>query len=399
MATPTIQNHKNIEDTLSQLKTELKRKGIEIESCDELVELAGKDQSIINMTNPEKAILYALSMKPLSTEERNESNRQIENIKQKQELAKYATETIHRTIGNRIDELSLNNLAIGVAAGDESTKKIQGIWVKGTYSSSKKGADKGVSGYKGNSIGGTLGIDFELNDQNILGLAYSNMKSDFKYNSAGNKISGDSHILSLYSSHQLSDALMLKTMFSAGINNINTKRLAAGNIATGKIKNRSYSAETNLGYKINASQNLFIIPNIGLRYANYKDSAYSESGAGVHNISVKARSNNTFSTTAGVNMMMHKKASETLLIVPSIHASIESHLNNNKDKVKAKFAWSDNYFENSIASKKSEKFSYNLGGGITVKQNNNLEVSANYNCNLYNKYQNHQGSIKLKILL
>jgi hypothetical protein len=195
-ATPTIQNHKNTEDTLSQLKPELKRRGINIESSNELIQLAGKDQSIINMTNQEKAILYALSMRPLSTEARNESNRQIENIKQKQELAKYATETIHRTIGNRIDELSLNNLAIGVSAGDESTKKIQGVWVKGTYSSSKKGADKGVSGYKGNSIGGTLGIDFELNDQNILGLAYSNMKSDFKYNSAGNKISGDSHILS-----------------------------------------------------------------------------------------------------------------------------------------------------------------------------------------------------------
>lgn len=398
-ATPTMQNYQNIEDTLSQIKPELKRRGINIESSNELIQLAGKDQSIINKTKEEKAILYALSMAPLSKAERNENNRQIENIKQKQELAKYATETIHRTIGNRIDELSLNNLAIGVSAGDESTKKIQGVWVKGTYSSSKKGASKGVSGYKGNSIGGTIGIDFELNDQNILGLAYSNMRSGFKYNSAGNKISGDSHILSLYSSHQLNDALMLKTMFSAGINNINTKRLAAGNIATGKIKNRSYSAETNLGYKINTSQNLFIIPNIGLRYANYKDSAYSEYGAGVHNISVKAKSNNIFSTTAGVNMMMHKKASETLLIVPSIHASVESHLNNNKDKVKAKFAWMDNYFENSIASKKSEKFSYNLGGGITVKQNNNLEVSANYNCNLYNKYQNHQGSIKLKILL
>ena len=31
---------------------------------------------------------------------------------------------------------------------------------------------------------------------------------------------------------------MLKTMFSAGINKINTKTLAAGNIATGKIKNK-----------------------------------------------------------------------------------------------------------------------------------------------------------------
>ena len=392
-STPIIQDYQNIEDTVLQLKN------IGIESNNELREIAGKDIHITNKTKEQKAILYALSMVPLSTKERNETNTQIENIKQTQELAKYATETIHRTIDNRMDELGINNLAIGFSAGDESTKKIQGVWVKGTYSSSKKGSNNGASSYKGNSIGGTVGIDFELNDQNILGLAYSNMKSGFKYNLIGNKISGNSHIFSLYSSHQLNDKLMLKTMFSAGMNKINTKRLAAGNIANGKIGNRSYSVETNLSYKINTNQDLFIIPNIGLRYANYKDSAYSEYGAGVHNISVKAKSNNTFSTIAGINLMMYKKPSENLLIVPSLHASIESYLNNNKDKIKAKFAWMDDYFENSIVSKKSEKISYNLGGGITMKQKNNLEISANYNCNLYNKYQNHQGSIKLKILL
>lgn len=392
-STPIIQDYQNIEDTVLQLKN------IGIESNNELREIAGKDIHITNKTKEQKAILYALSMAPLSTKERNETNTQIENIKQTQELAKYATETIHRTIDNRMDELGINNLAIGFSAGDESTKKIQGVWVKGTYSSSKKGSNNGASSYKGNSIGGTVGIDFELNDQNILGLAYSNMKSGFKYNLIGNKISGNSHIFSLYSSHQLNDKLMLKTMFSAGMNKINTKRLAAGNIANGKIGNRSYSVETNLSYKINTNQDLFIIPNIGLRYANYKDSAYSEYGAGVHNISVKAKSNNTFSTIAGINLMMYKKPSENLLIVPSLHASIESYLNNNKDKIKAKFAWMDDYFENSIVSKKSEKISYNLGGGITMKQKNNLEISANYNCNLYNKYQNHQGSIKLKILL
>ena len=66
--------------------------------------------------------------------------------------------------------------------------------------------------------------------------------------------------------------------------------------------------------ELNTDQDLFIIPNIGLRYANYKDSAYSEYGAGVHNISVKAKSNNTFSAIAGINLMMYKKPSENLLI-------------------------------------------------------------------------------------
>ena len=49
------------------------------------------------------------------------------------------------------------------------------------------------------------------------------------------------------------------------------------------------------------------------------------------------------------------------------------------------------------AEPKSARFSYNLGGGVLIKHNS-IEVSADYNCNLHKKYQNHYGAVKLKIL-
>ncbi len=357
-------------------------------------------------TKGQQAILYAESMSSLSPEERKTTVNRLEQAAQAQtKISKQVTETIHHTIDNRIGELNFNQLfgifdGVGVASGDDSNRKLQSVWVRGVYSSSKQSGNKGTAGYKGNISGGTVGADFELNEQNIVGIAYSNMRSSFKYKQTriGDKINGNSHILSLYSAHQLNDNFLLKTIFSAGKSRINSKRLVMDKITVGKIKSTSYSAETSVSYNIATKEHIHFIPNIGIRYGHYKDGAYSEHGAGVQNASIDAKSNNTLTAITGVSVLMPQKISETLLIVPSVQSSVESHLNNKKQKVKAKLAWMDHYFENNAnAEPKSARFSYNLGGGVLIKHNS-IEVSADYNCNLHKKYQNHYGAVKLKIL-
>ena len=185
-------------------------------------------------------------------------------------------------------------------------------------------------------------------------------------------------------------------MLSAGMSNITTKRSILNNIASGKIKNKNYNAKTSVSYNFKATENIYLVPNLGLAYSHSSDGAYSEKGAGVHNISTKAKSNNNLTAIAGLNAIMPHKISNTLSIAPSIHASVESHLWNKKSKVKAKLAWMDDYFANSLKDNKTERFSYNIGGGITT-QRDNIEIAMNYNCNIRQKYQNHQGSIKLKL--
>ncbi|WPY00809.1 Sca family autotransporter beta-domain protein [Candidatus Trichorickettsia mobilis] len=400
LTTPVIQNHKNVEDPIKQLNN----MGVTFDKAE--VEIAKLDAAVTPKTREQQALLYVVGMTILSPEERTTTiNRMEQAVQAHIKVAEQVTETIHHTIDNRMNELSnqpeiMVSSGLGVAAGDETKRKLQGVWARGIYGVSKQQADKGSAGYNGNSAGGTIGGDFELNEKNIVGIAYSNIRSGFKYKQsrAGDKTTGNSHILSLYGAHQLNDSLSLKTMLAAGMSKITTKRLIMDKIATGKVKNKSYSAEASLNYKIMANENLYFMPNVGLRYAHYRDGAYSERGVGVYNVSVAAKSNNTLTAITGINMIMPQKLSEALIVVPSVHVAIESYLLNKKQKVKAKLAWMDSYFENNASlGAKSAKFSYNVGGGIVAKYNN-IEVSANYNCNLRKKYQNHQGTVKLKIL-
>ena len=400
-AAPVIQDYRNIDEAIDQWDNA----GVQFSK--EEVAVAREDTIITEKPKEQQALLYAVSMAPLSHEERKKTVDRMEAAVQAQiKVAEQVTETIHHTIDHRMNELSFNQSQYmtftgdGIAAGGEDKRKLQGVWVRGNYGTSQQGVNNATAGYGSTVTGGTIGTDFELNDQNTVGIAYSNMRSAFKYKQSrsGDKTSGDSHILSLYGAHQLNNNLLLKTMLSAGMSKITTKRLVIDKIANGKLKNKSYSGEGSLNYNIKAAGNIYFVPHVGLRYANYRDGAYSEHGTGVHNVSVAARSNDTLAAIAGVNMMIPHRLSETLVIAPSIHTSVESYLLNKKPKVKAKLAWMDNYFENSAnTDSKGAKFSYNIGGGISA-QRNNIEVSANYNCNLRKKYQSHQGAVRLKIL-
>ena len=392
IAAPMMQSNSNIEQTI----TRLNNAGINF--TEKEIATAFEDTIISFKLKAHQALLYAGSMAQLSQIERKTTTKQITQSTQSQnQVTKQIIAVLNGVIDSRLDEISLDNVIMssGISAGDEFKPKLQGAWIRGTYGASK---DNGTFSYIGNIAGATIGSDFELNEQTVVGAAYSNMSTAFKHkkNYAGDKTNSNSHILSLYGAYQLNDNISVKTMLSVGMTNIATKRSILNNIASGKIKNKNYNAKTSVSYNFKATKNIYLVPNLGLAYSHSSDDAYSEKGAGVHNISTKTKSNNNLTAIAGLNAIMPHKISNTLSIAPSIHASVESHLWNKKSKVKAKLAWMDDYFSNSLKANKTERFSYNIGGGITT-QRDNIEIAMNYNCNIRQKYQNHQGSIKLKL--
>jgi outer membrane autotransporter protein len=392
IAAPMMQSNSNIEQTI----TRLNNAGINF--TEKEIATAFEDTIISFKLKAHQALLYAGSMAQLSQIERKTTTKQITQSTQSQnQVTEQIIAVLNGLIDSKLDELSFDNVIMssGISAGDEFKPKLQGAWIRGTCGASK---DNGTFSYIGNIAGATIGSDFELNEQTVVGAAYSNMSTAFKHkkNYAGDKTNSNSHILSLYGAYQLNDNISVKTMLSVGMSNIATKRSILNNIASGKIKNKNYNAKTSVSYNFKATENIYLVPNLGLAYSHSSDDAYSEKGAGVHNISIKTKSNNNLTAIAVLNAIMPHKISNTLSIAPSIHASVESHLWNKKSKVKAKLAWMDDYFSKSLKANKTERFSYNIGGGITT-QRDNIEIAMNYNCNIRQKYQNHQGSIKLKL--
>ena len=316
----------------------------------------------------------------------------------------HISSAISSAITDRIDvatSLSLDNapaFGVGVSSGDDNKQKGKGLWISGLYGQSIKAGSSGA--HKGKFSGGSVGFDLNPTDISLVGIAYSNVQSRFNYKNTGNKINANTHSISIYAQQEL-DNLVFRGMFSYMRSKINTNinKGVAGNplaLAKSKFNNNSVSGEISAGYKVNNKLGLVIMPNIGLRLSHFQDDGYKEKGAGVLNLDVKKASSQKVTGIAGVKVMAPKALESGLVITPSLNLSMEKYINSKKPKTQAKLQWMDNYFDSQLNSKPAS-IGWNIGTGLAAKHNN-LELSANYNCHIENKYQSHQGALKLKLV-
>lgn len=203
-----------------------------------------------------------------------------------------------------------------------------------------------------------------------------------------------SYIISLYGQQQFSNGFILQEIFSASNSKINKKDLRPVGLhsyktASGKYTSKAYGFEGNVGYQFSAMDGINLMPNIGIRYNTYKD---TQTGTGVNNIYVAGKSGNLTTGTVGIKLTAPKRLSNDTQIVPGLHASIENSFSNKQPKVKARFIWADNYFENTTSSS-TPKVGYNVGASLLTAHKN---IFATYNCNLRSKYTSHQRFIKVK---
>ena len=328
-----------------------------------------------------------------------------------QEWISHISDTVSSSVTERIDgispSLSIDNTntpmqlsdasqVSGVSAGDYK-QMAKGIWTSGLYGQSTKGGHENA--YKGKMSGGSAGFDLSPNDTSLVGIAYSNISSRFNYKNTGNKINANTHSVSIYTQQEI-DNLLLRGIFSYMRSKINTNihKGAAGNteIAKSKFNNNSVSGEVSAGYKINNTLGFVIMPNIGVRLSHFQDDAYKETGTGVLNLEVEETSSQKLAGIAGIKLAAPRVLDNGMLITPTVNLSMEKYIHSKKAKTQAKFQWMDNYFDSQPKSKPAS-MGYNIGTGIAAKRDN-LELSANYNCHIENKYTNHQGALKLKLV-
>ena len=108
--------------------------------------------------------------------------------------------------------------------------------------------------------------------------------------------------------------------------------------AKGKFTSNGFTGQMLLNYNIALSNNFMVMPRVGIQYGNQMDSAYTESGAGVHNLSIAARNSKGFSGTAGVKLSKEFLVGNTH-VIPSLLATVQKDFTRDKDKIKARYVW------------------------------------------------------------
>ncbi|MFP3012958.1 MAG: autotransporter domain-containing protein [Rickettsia sp.] len=370
------------------------------EEEEEIIEqLSDSDGDNLKITEVDTAI-------PFEQKAKKEMQTQISENAPTLNQAKVVNTIVNNMIRNRLDaSMNMSNNMVAVGAGDEEESRIKrGLWMRGMYGTNNHGRVENMTGYRGTNKGATIGFDVEI-DNNILGIAYSNIYSVFKFKNSKNndKELIDSHVVSIYGQKELPRNFALQALVSASKNFIKDKTTYSygdtkirSNV---KHRNHSYNAEALLNYNYLLQNKLVITPNIGLRYGKSRDGVYNETGINVQEIALTMKENNILSGIVGTKVKVPlKDALKFNNLGLTFQGAVEHNFKEKTQKINRVVKIFDNTFKQDYLIPKQPKTSYNLGTGI-IGSIKNTTISLDYNYYLNKHYRSHQGSVKLKVNL
>ncbi|WP_037197613.1 autotransporter outer membrane beta-barrel domain-containing protein, partial [Rickettsia australis] len=232
----------------------------------------------------------------------------------------------------------------------------------------------------------------------VIGIAYSRLESQIKYNKKLGTIDVNGHLLSIYGLKELIKGFSLQAITSYGHNYIKNKSKNINNII-GKYQNNNLSFESLLNYKYHTKYDLHFIPNIGFKYDYSRASNYKEYNVDIENLMIQKKSNQSFESSIGGKIVFKPIATlNNIVLTPSLYGNIERHFNNKNTKVNAKATFKGQTLQETIIILKQPKLGYNIGSNILMSRKN-INVLLEYNYYTHRKYQSHQGLVKLKVNL
>ncbi|MFV0250751.1 MAG: autotransporter domain-containing protein [Rickettsia aeschlimannii] len=343
---------------------------------------------------------------PLEQEAKKEMQTQISESAPTLNQAKVVNTIVNNMIRNRLDtSMNMSNNMVAVGAGDEEESHIKrGLWMRGMYGTNNHGRVDNMTGYRGTNKGATIGFDAEI-DNNIVGIAYSNVHSVFKFKNSKNndKELINSHVVSIYGQKELPKNFALQALVSASKNFIKDKTTYSyGNTkirSNVKHRNHSYNAEALLNYNYLLQSKLVITPNIGLRYGKSRDGVYHETGINVQEIALTMKENNILSGIVGTKVTVPlKDALKFNNLGLTFQGAVEHNFKEKTQRINRVVKIFDDTFKHDYLIPKQPKTSYNLGTGI-IGSIKNTTILLDYNYYLNKHYRSHQGSVKLKVNL
>ncbi|HJD57572.1 autotransporter domain-containing protein [Candidatus Tisiphia endosymbiont of Ptychoptera albimana] len=316
------------------------------------------------------------------------------------ELAFMVSEAISQ-VASQIASRSVNIMP--VASGDDD-KVTYGVWGSPFYAVGHQEMRKGISGYRSKSVGGIFGFDGLINDDLLVGVAYSKIdtKMSHKDMKFGDKTNGITNLFSLYGSYKFPSNFFAEAVASYGITDIknaegrlvldDNKKVTTGT-AVAKYKSTSYSGQLLTGYNYQPSEKLTITPTIGLRYSQFMDDGHVQSGTAWQNLTVKKTSYNKFEGILGLRTAANIQLDQ-LLLIPELHGYVNYDFKGKSPKIDARLGGVNEPLP--TKSVKPAKVSFTVGTGLTVKSNM-MEYGVTYNAHIADKYIGHQGSLKVKV--
>lgn len=326
---------------------------------------------------------------PISCNPANASSQALFNI----------TDSSFTSVSSRIDNLrdaglvyapatlqSMQASHNGIASGIVATKETKrGAWVKAIGSNARQDLRNGFDGYKSRSAGVTLGTDTRLDNDMIVGGAFTYIDTDINLQDAstgsGSDIKsyqGTGYLSRDYGTWHL-DALLAYTRQQN-----KTKRLSGPFTMTGKFDSDLVSTRVTAGKRIQmTNSDMVVTPFVSLQYDHLKQDGYTESGLAPLTVNSATASR----LTSGLGARLVTEATVAgRLVKPGVTAQWLHEFKQEGLNTSGTVGGGGAFVS---PGQKAVKNRLGLGSSVMLPVGRNAAVSVGYNYEGASKYQSH----------
>lgn len=275
----------------------------------------------------------------------------------------------------------------GAASGDAF--KDGGVWLKPYFSNGEQDADGVINGYDVESSGVVIGVDGEVAQNWRAGLAVGSAKSDVTDRLADVNVS--STLVSLYGAYQMNERTSLDLTLGFADNSYDSARIAG----LSGVANASFSGDQlNLGAKLarayQSTETRTFTPSVAMQYTQVNVGGYSETGGGIFAQTVQSVEE------VSMSIMADAKWEWTMSNSGVFGANIGLGYDN-ADSVSATSTLANNGPTYSTNGIQPEELFLGAGLGYSYVTSKNLELSAAYDLEARDGFQNGVASVKVKM--
>jgi outer membrane autotransporter protein len=308
--------------------------------------------------------------------------------------------SIDNLIHDRFYYLDLLSRITGVAAGDEDYK--HGVWFNPLYSESTNKSKTGQTSYKSALYGGSFGIDTKVNDNLVVGGALTIGVSEIKHKvfNYGYKTKLSSMLFSIYGKKELRDGWFGHGIATVGVNKVNNNKNKYFNVSSSdydavnvKYASVLFSCKAMVNYNYIIDQ-ATLSPIGGFRYTRVNGSNYRVAGSTKgQNFDVLSKSLNGLEAIIGTRATLSNMDFNGISVTPEIYVFINHDLIGKRAKQRTRMSGAGELATN---NDKLERTTFNIGLGVNVVYNT-MEYGVSYDTTMSNKYNGHQGTLKVRL--
>ena len=222
------------------------------------------------------------------------------------------------------------------------------MWFKGFGTTEEQQDREGISGYKNNIIGGTVGVDGHYNKKIQLGVSGAYASSHVTVNDSVSTTDINSYQFTFYGLRRFNKPFYMSGNVSLGWNQYQGSRSiifpGIDRIAESNYGGHEYSAELGGGAPIKI-YGWGIVPHTSVRYHHIEISPYSETNAGDLSLNVHRQHYEVALGEVGLKLNKAFALWSGMLLVPEIHLERQYDFLAQAEDSRASFIGGGDYFE------------------------------------------------------